>query len=294
MTHRIATVINFCSNEYPFLGHCVQQVKKFSKQIIIPTCDHFFDGIPEDRDLLRRIYREHPDCLFIEFEFNPEQNECGPKNSQFWHNLSRLLGLYFVDKDIDYILFIDCDEIFDADAFMQWLHVFPYVEYEAMQLACYWYFRKECYQAAKWEDTPVFVKKSGIVIDMLMDPLERGSIYSQTQGDKLRHVLGVDQRPMCHHYSWVRTKEQMLRKVLSWSHRTERDWKRLVEEEFERPFNGRDFVHGYECVAVEPFVEIDLYKEPLNFQVEEAKNVRFINTEKIHKIDLSLRFDICT
>jgi hypothetical protein len=56
---------------------------------------------------------------------------------------------------------------------------------------------------------------------------------------------------MIHHYSWVRTKEEMLRKVKSWTHSGDRDWVSQVEKEFAHEFNGTDFVHGYEYNIVE-------------------------------------------
>ena len=39
-----ATIINFCSNDYSYLRHCIDGVKPFSSQVIVPVCDHFFDG----------------------------------------------------------------------------------------------------------------------------------------------------------------------------------------------------------------------------------------------------------
>ena len=62
-------------------------------------------------------------------------------------------------------------------------------------------------------------------------------------GDK--ELIGYENKPVIHHFSWVRTKDEMLQKVNSWGHRFDRDWGKLVEEEFTRPFNGTDFVHGY-------------------------------------------------
>lgn len=64
---KIATVINFCSNDYPFLKHCIEKAKLISSQVIVPVCDHFFDGTPEDLHLLRRIYAEHPAALFLQY-----------------------------------------------------------------------------------------------------------------------------------------------------------------------------------------------------------------------------------
>ena len=60
-----------------------------------------------------------------------------------------------------------------------------------------------------------------------------------------------DNEPLIHHYSWVRTKEEMLKKVLNWGHKNDKNWSDLIEEEFSRPFNGTDFVHGYNYNIVE-------------------------------------------
>ena len=43
----IAAIINFCTNDYRFLARSIAETKSFSSQIIVPVCDHFFDGTPE-------------------------------------------------------------------------------------------------------------------------------------------------------------------------------------------------------------------------------------------------------
>jgi hypothetical protein len=43
----------------------------------------------------------------------------------------------------------------------------------------------------------------------------------------------------------------MLRKVKNWSHKNDRNWDDLIEEEFSRDFNGKDFVHNYSYEIVE-------------------------------------------
>ena len=86
--------------------------------------------------------------------------------------------------------------------------------------------------------------------------------YSHAAEPRYLHgELGMDRRPMFHHYSWVHDRETMLAKVLAWAHRGDRDWVGQVEEEFKREFDpakDRDFVHGYEYAKVEPFVEVGL------------------------------------
>ena len=64
------------------------------------------------------------------------------------------------------------------------------------------------------------------------------------------HIL-VDGKPMIHHFSWVRTKEEMLKKVHNWGHKNDTNWIDLVEEEFSRPFSGTDFIHKYQYNIVE-------------------------------------------
>lgn len=53
------------------------------------------------------------------------------------------------------------------------------------------------------------------------------------------------------HFSWVRSKQEMLLKVKNWGHNNDRDWLSLIEEEFSRDFNGIDFVHGYSYTLVD-------------------------------------------
>ena len=67
---------------------------------------------------------------------------------------------------------------------------------------------------------------------------------------KTRNVKGINGKPMIHHYSWVRTKDEMLKKVLTWGHNKDRDWVKLIEEEFTRPFNGKCFVNNYEFKVI--------------------------------------------
>jgi hypothetical protein len=138
------------------------------------------------------------------------------------------------------------------------------------------------------------VKKTLLEGSILMnDRGERGDIYRLTPGKKEKAMTGLDGTPMIHHYSWVRTKEQLMRKVFSWSHRTERDWESLVEEEFSQPPSNVDFVHGYELASVTPFCAIDLSKRPQAPLAEGAlPHVRQLTHTDVIKIDVSLTFDI--
>jgi hypothetical protein len=43
----------------------------------------------------------------------------------------------------------------------------------------------------------------------------------------------------------------MLCKIKNWGHCNDKNWVELINEEFSRPFNGTDFVHGYNYEVVE-------------------------------------------
>lgn len=255
-TQRIATIINYCTNDYKFIKHCINEAKIFSEQIIIPVCDHFIDGSPENRDLLKKTYMENSDnALFIEYKYNQKifnnLKKCAP------HGFSRLIGYNKIDTNIDYILFIDTDEIVDGTKFKQFMERSIFDEYNAILFANYYYFRDTKFRADSLESSITFVKKSAIFNDkMFVLPNDRKGIYNSITGKKISHVLGIDGTPIAHHYSWVRTKEEMLRKVKTFGHSSDRDWASLVEKEFSHEFTGVDFVHNYKYKIVTPYIHL--------------------------------------
>jgi hypothetical protein len=290
--HKISALINFCSNDYPFLRECIAGVARFAEEIVISVCDHFFDGTPEDLPFLESIYREHPECSFVQFAYE-KMNLYSHHGSDMWHNLGRLIGTSVALKESDYLLFLDTDEIVEEKKFIAWLNSFPFYEYNALRLGCYWYFREPIYRAKSWEDTPLLVKRGALDGESLMHPCEREGIFHLIQGKKQRKVLGGDGEPMIHHYSWVRTEAQMLKKVKTWGQNWRRDWESLVREEFSHPFSGRDFVHGYEFTVVTPYIDLDLGKKISLRRLEnKPSNVRYLTTKEIHHIELSSRFNL--
>ncbi len=282
-----ATIINFCSNDYPYLRHCIDAVKPFSKQVIVPVCDHFFDGKSENRDVLNAIYAENGDVGFIEFPFNQDGH-----SSVYWHNLARLIGTYFLEREVEYVLFLDCDEVVDSSRFIEWLKEIPYQETDAVRFLGYWYFRESRFRAKTWENTPLLMRKAILNGSLIMNEGERSGMFRLALGEKKEKVAGIDGLPMVHHYSWVRTREQLLQKVASWGHNWQRDWKAQVEEEFSRPFNGRDFVHGYEFDEVAPRHAIDLQKTPMHTAACDYSHVRKLSSKDVIKIDISLTYEI--
>jgi len=259
---KIATIINFCTNDYRFLRLCIEEAKKFSKQIVIPVCSHFFNGEPENRILLDQAYREHPDVKFIEFAYGEEPygvycslTSADEDWAHYWHSTARYVGFQFVEE-CDYVLFLDVDEIIDGERFIEWVKNIG--DFNAIRLESYFYFREPCYRAKeRFPLNALLVKKEAIATsEIILDVLERKGLYDQIEGPKCCHVRGLDQKPLVHHYSWVRSPEELKQKVCTWGHRHDKEWLVLIEKEFAEPFSGTDRIHGFEYETVDPVHDV--------------------------------------
>jgi len=287
MNHSIATIINYCSNEFRFLKHCVQEAEKFSNQIVITVCDHFFDATKEQKEELNYTFRQFPNCKFLYYPYflsDVPGRVLKRLGDNFFCTFSRLLGWSYLSEDIEYVLFLDADEIVDSSKFLPFLDKFNYREYSAIKLANYWYFREGKYRAKELEDSCVLAKKKALSRKALLQEGDRFAAFRNAKGKKISMVKGLNGDPFIHHYSWVRTKAEMLKKVTAWGHRNERDWTRLVEVEFSKEFSGVDFVHGYDFEEVNSLFEVDLSLKPQKCDNENFENVRKISTNEINKI----------
>jgi hypothetical protein len=241
----ISTILQYSTLDFRFLEINLNQLSKFSDEIIIPICDHFFDGEPENQELLEKTFeitRQTPKCDAYLFKWDGLKSNTG-----YYHNLSRALGTSVANGD--WLLFVDTDEIVSND-FNKWFETIKHTDY-SFWLTCYWYFREPIYQSTKTESAGLLIKKEKCNWNINIRE-ERQQLFNTPNfisGDNT--LILYDNKPLVHHYSWVRTKEEMLKKVLNWGHKHDKNWIHLIEEEFNRPFNGTDFVHGYEYNIVE-------------------------------------------
>lgn len=253
MPPKIATVINFCTIDYKFIRHCISGVLPFSEMVVVPYADRLFDNTYENRELIETARNENPGAIFKEFNYHHSITE--KIGTHFWHNFARWVGVASLPADIDFVLFLDADEIVESERFTEFIGHTDFGPYNYLYFANYWYFRQPIYRARNIEVSPVMVKKSVISKDIVFFSDERGNFSMLPNG--LRGVLGMNKKPMIHHYSWVRTRQEMLSKVQSWAHKSDRDWVSLVKKEFSQGFNGTDFIHGYQYDIVEPYINLE-------------------------------------
>jgi hypothetical protein len=297
----ITAVISFCSNDWRFLKACIEGVRPFSEQIVITVCDHFFDGSLENYALLEEAYRLFPDCLFIEFAFDPHESyrlfsPLYPEHPDWrheWHNTGRWIASYFAPPSSEYLLFVDTDEIIDAPRFITWLDQSEFHHYSAIRFAGYWHFRSAENEALTHADLSLLVKRGEWPSSLLWDEDERLGFAHKLPGEKRFREMGMDGKPLIRHYSWVRPKEEMKRKCALWGHHWERPWENLVDEEFSHAFQGTDFIRGYHYHATSLFFDPLQVEIPLLNHIsreEHVKNLqRFKNAIMVNKNQMQKR-----
>ena len=104
-------------------------------------------------------------------------------------------------------------------------------------------------------------KRAALQPGWFITPADRAMLQGIIPEPKLNMVT-YGAKPLVHHYSWVRSREEMLQKVKSWGHNQDRNWVKLVEDHFalsESKRGGagfRDFVHGYAYRTVRPYISL--------------------------------------
>ena len=147
-------------------------------------------------------------------------------------------------------MFLNADEVFESDKIYNWLKYKDNYE-DVMYFSNYWYFRDTKFQAEIYEETPLIVKKSLIDKNIMFTEYETNIFKHLSIPSISRSNCYFDNKPMCHHYSWVLNEEEMIQKVKCWGHNKDRDWVKLVKKEFESDFTGTDFIHGYKYNILE-------------------------------------------
>lgn len=257
----IGVILSTSTTELRFLRTQLDECAKFASQTIVCIGNHRFDGItPEPLESFESVIREYPNVHFLIYPVTPPETFSNPlplRPGAYWHNMSRIVGALRLKEDIHWVMFLDGDEVPEGAALNAWeQHALAKgTKDRIIYLANYWYFKDPIYRAKYLEQSVPVVPRSLFsdekeTVLLLMDANER-YCFTSLDLEVCEFELSLNKEPMIHHFSWVRSKEDILRKIATWGHQGEQPWEALIEETWDKAFDGRDFVHGYEYDIVE-------------------------------------------
>lgn len=150
----------------------------------------------------------------------------------YWEGLGRYIATQeMVGKDCHYILYIDADEIIEPQRATQFINSNIITNYTAIKLGVYTYsIDVHCRLRVKAYST--ILSKYSFANSLPFK--EDGRLQYFNNSDRVSRwtaKLSINPRfyiykgiPFIHHYTGVRTPDQMVKKVTSWGHSDEKDW----------------------------------------------------------------------
>lgn len=255
----IGVVINFCSNERLFINHVLEQCSLFTKHIVVSYGSHMYDGTPDDiKGTLDYLKFKYPSVVFLEYKVDitiPHTDLRGvvKRPTAYWCNLARWQGIQHLKDNVDWFLFLDADEIPEGPVLKEWFEEANLQEQYVYKLANYWYFKTPYNQAETFEDSILLVNKKHLTETSVFHDDERDGIISVSGAPQIRMVMSKNHQPMIHHYSWVRTKEGMAKKLKTWAHRDDLFKNANIESIIDYMYKNEDvndFVHKYTYTKV--------------------------------------------
>jgi hypothetical protein len=292
-THSIATVIHYCTNDFRFLRKVVDEAKNFSSKIIIPVCDHFFNGKKENRAMLNRTYHDFPDCEFIEFAYYPDRlysrylSGYSVKDREwgfFWHSTSRYIAAVMMPKDVEYILFLDSDEVIDGKRFLNWLDTYEYRSYLAMRFSAYFYLLRPDLCNKRIFTSALMTRPEILTIGNVINSNDRYGLFLALPEPKKPDIFDPHGRPFIHHYSWVRLHHECVQKSETWGHRLDVNWSTMLDQFLHHPkgVEMADLDEKFESIA--PFFDPLSVKVPLGLKGNQTfKNVIRVDEPLVYR-----------
>jgi hypothetical protein len=253
-----SVVINYCSNEKIFLEPLLKECLKFSKDIVVSYGEHLYNGVPEDIEHINKYKEEYPDVQFIGYPVDVTL-DIGKRKGvinrpmAYFHNLARWTGVQALNNK-EWVFIIDSDEIPEGDKVEEFLSFDVLDETECYKMANYWYFKSPENQAETIEDSVLLIHYKYLTENNIFGDNERDYLIPSSESKLQRGVTSVDNKPIWHHYSWVRTKEGLKHKVKNWAHSNDIfkgvDVDELIKFIF-KDDNVNDVVHNYKYNKVE-------------------------------------------
>jgi len=244
-----------------FLDAMVQETLKFSDDVVVSYGLKLYNGQQEDLQLMEYYQSKYPAVRFVCYDVDPslpvsERRGVVQRPTAYWHNLARWTAIQSLRNDDSWIFVLDADEIPEGEKVKEWLdckgnQLDPSHCYK---VGTYWYFKDPIYQSMSYEDSILLIHRSSLTEDNIFGDLERDYTITHSGLKLERMILGLDGLPMWHHFSFVRSKEGIKRKLLSWGHADDLFKNVNVDDIINYMYKDdqpNDFVHGYKYKIVE-------------------------------------------
>lgn len=223
-TKSIGFVISYCELEEIFIETLIKEASKITKTICIVYSDTFFDMTPQNTDFIENhIKNNYPYISLVKYEVKITSDidlNKYKRPTAYWNNLARKKGFDSICHQTEFIFFVDGDEIPDGNHLLDcfnknYIFLDPNTIYS---FANFWYFKLPIYQALTLEDSILFIHKKFLHDeDIFFNDNERHGMIKKYHASHQRMIIH-DNLPCFHHYSWVRNKNAMKKKLENSAH----------------------------------------------------------------------------
>lgn len=206
---KVGVSIVYSSINKIFVDTLINECLKFTDDIVLAQSATLYNGETDE---------QYNNDKITKVTYNHEQTY----DHHLKHNLARL-ATYELLKN-EYILFLDADEIPEGKRFKNFIDNGLY--YPSYKIANYFYYKSPQYQAQAIHDSPLLITKNSVnVKELTQNTLERDGLVNAHTIRMSTH----DNLPLIHHYSWVNTKKNIAKKIATWGHKNDKNWKEVID-----------------------------------------------------------------
>lgn len=279
---QLCCVVSASVLEERFLSRLLRECAEFADLVVVTYADRLYSVPPEDPTaganaaffgaLEQHVKRDVPAperYVFVRYSI-PDTVHEAVRDPVACHNRARIAGVNALDEHIDraaagdksawWVLLLDGDEVPEGAPFRAWWRATPKLPHVACKMANHWYFLLPTLRSVTPEDSVVLINRAAVTENGLHDARERDGVLTKSACSHVVHnVRGVGTPPpvMFHHYSWVRSRADLERKVACWTHTGERPWTEMLRDawraiDVDHVVPDRDFVHGHALENLPP------------------------------------------
>ena len=234
---KIGVVVNYSTIDHFLWSHFKPMIEAIGDEVIVVRKTHLFSGDPEELH-----------DLGVPTLTMPHVNAADPITAFKVVPQMRMAGVMSLSPHCTHYLFLDSDELFEVEQMKAAVRT---ASGSGDWFCAHWYWRNASHRAVqKGEGGAFFCSAESLVRPAVMIQHSRRDRSGMTPTHY--RMIGRD-KPFCHHFSWAKPLDQMLRKVASWGHKGDRDsWESQVRAEWSRDLpSACDFVHGYDIERCE-------------------------------------------